>query len=45
MNSPPNSGRSTKSTDMLLLNANRNWRTPTHFSWDEYADKRPKALK
>lgn len=34
-----------KSTDMLLLNANRNWRTPTHFSWDEYADKRPKALK
>lgn len=32
-------------TDMLLLNKDRKWQTPTHFSWDEYADRRPKALK
>lgn len=32
-------------TDMLLLNKSRNWRTPTHFSWDEYADRRPKPLQ
>ncbi|MBD8021934.1 hypothetical protein [Brevibacterium gallinarum] len=32
-------------TDFLLLNKQRKWRTPTHFSWDEYADRRPKALQ
>lgn len=31
-------------TDMLLLNKKRNWKTPTYFSWDQYANKRPKAL-
>lgn len=31
-------------SDMLLLNENRKWKTPTYFSWDAYADKRPKAL-
>lgn len=32
------------STDMILLNESRKWRAPAHFSWDEYASKRPLAL-
>ena len=30
--------------DMLLLNSERKWKTPTHFNCDEFEDKRPKAI-
>lgn len=30
--------------DMLLLNSERKWKTPAHFNWDEFEDKRPKAI-
>lgn len=32
-------------SDMLLLNPNRKWKTPTYFTWDAEAAKRLQGLK
>ncbi len=32
-------------SDMLLLHPDRKWKTPTYFTWDAEATKRPQGLK